>query len=99
MSKSERQLKEDIRRGEKAERIMTDPLVKQAIARMRADVMHNIENTNSSETEFREALYMMLKVIRKFEKLLDQHIRGKAKAFSLLEKLKIVKPKGVTYRL
>ena len=74
-------------KGEKAERIINDPLVKEALDKMRTTVYNNIESSHFEAVGEREELYKTLKVIRQFEKSFADEIRAATKAKHKLEEL------------
>jgi hypothetical protein len=57
----------DIRRGDAAERIMNDELVKEALFRLRAECVEQWEQTPVRDTEGRERLWTMYRLAQKFE--------------------------------
>lgn len=83
----EHELKAKIQRGEHAERILNDTLVKDALSSMRETVFHNIRTSNFKQVEERENLYKMLKAIDGFEEEFKRQIQGGTKARSRLQEL------------
>ena len=84
----ELKLKEDVARAERAERIMSDPLVRGALDKMRATLYSNIESSGWRARGEREEAYRLLKLLGRFEGEFETHIRGGKVARSLLEDLK-----------
>ncbi len=57
---------EEIRRANEAKRIIEDPLVIEALAAMRGDLIAEWEKAPARDTEGRERLWAMVKTIDKF---------------------------------
>lgn len=93
-SSEELELKKKIERGNKAEQILKDPLIKEAIQNMKNTVYHNIETSSYRQTKQREELYRMLKTIDHFQSQFEQMVNGKKKAESMLQAL-LNKARGV----
>lgn len=83
----ERDLVAQVQKGEKADRIINDPLVKEVLEKMRTTVYNNIESSHFAASEEREELYKTLKVIRGFEKAFADEVRAATKAKHKLEEL------------
>lgn len=64
---NEVELRDAIARAKNAERIITDPMVQEAIEAMRRDAYGKIEGTKPGQTQEREYLYLYLKAITTFE--------------------------------
>lgn len=84
----ELRLKETAARAERAERIMSDPLVKGALENMRDTLYHNIETSIWRARGEREEAYRMLKLIKRFEADFEAHMRDGKVARSRLDELK-----------
>lgn len=85
--KTEHELRKDAQKGEKAERLRNDPMLKDIIQDMRQTCYHNIETSHFSKQDEREELYRMLKVIDKFEQELTKIVRKGVKSNNLLKNL------------
>lgn len=76
----EAELKEKIRQGDHAQRIMNDPTVQKALASMRDTIYHNIRTSHHSKVDEREFLYLQLKAVDHFERQFTDAINGGKKA-------------------
>lgn len=76
-----------IRKGEHAERLINDPLVKEVLENMRNTVYNNIRTSHYKDREDREDLYKSLKAIDAFETEFKQMINGGKKAKKTLKDL------------
>ena len=81
---SEADLRGKVNRGDHAQRILDDPLVKEVLENMRQTVYYNIATSNFKQVEERENLYLMLKAIEGFEREFKDAINGGKKAQSRL---------------
>lgn len=73
-------------RGKEASHIMEHPMVRDALAGLRADVYEKMEATKWSDSAAREALYHQLKAIANFEAQFQFHIEEGRVALSWLDK-------------
>lgn len=87
MSKSESDLRNDVRRADQAKMVLNHPLVKSYFDEKRKTIMHNLETAHWSNKEEQDELIRMLRLLGDFEKDFIKHIRGGEKARSLLNKL------------
>lgn len=85
--KSPEELTKDAMRGEKARQIIEDPLVREVLDDMRADVFNNFRTSIWYRKKEREALFKMIRAIDDFESRFKKRMEHGKKAKSLLEKL------------
>lgn len=84
---SEQKLKEDIARADRADRILADSLVKDALQSIKETLYHNIESSSWRSRNEREECYRMLKVVDKFKEQFEQHLKTGKLARSRLDEL------------
>ena len=65
---------EKIRRGDAAARVMAEPVVKEALAAIKAEIVEMWSNTPPKDTEGREWIWRHHKVAEKFEALLKAYV-------------------------
>lgn len=85
--KPEADLERDIQRGERARQLLNDPMLRDAIDKMRETTYHNIRTSNFKQIDEREECYKMLKAIDHFEDEFTRIVNGGKKAKSLIKKL------------
>lgn len=92
MAANELKLKDDVRRAERADKILNDQLVKEALNNIKQALYFNIESSSWRSRGEREECYRMLKVVARFQKEFEDHIRnGKVAGSRLTELLMKVK--------
>lgn len=92
--REEKELHKDIQRGEKAEKLLKDPLIVEFFEEKRKTIVHNLATCKYWEKpEERDALLNMLRCLNDFEEEFSRHIRSGNKAKSLLKTL-LDKAKG-----
>lgn len=80
--------KEKVNRSLKAEMLLKDPLIKEALDALKDTVFKNIESSHYSKVDEREDLYKMLRAINGFESQFKKMIRDGELAKSRLDKFK-----------
>ena len=83
----ELRLKESIAKADRAERIMTDPLVVDALDKMRSTLYHNIETSGWRARGEREEAYRLLKLLGRFKAEFEAYMRDGKVSRSKLEQL------------
>lgn len=86
--KEQHLLRLDAQEGQKAERLVKDPVFIKLVDNMRQTCYHNIATSHYKNTDEREELYRLIKVINSFEAEAKKMINTGKKARSLLEKLR-----------
>lgn len=81
---------EKIRRGDAARRIMDEPVVKEALAAIRSEIVEMWSKTAPTDDKGREWIWRHLKAAEKFELLLKAYIEtGKFEAGLIEQKSKL----------
>lgn len=76
---------EKIRRGDAARRIMAEPVVQEALAAIKTEIVEMWSKTPPKDTEGREWIWRHLKASEKFEALLKAYIETGKFESSLIE--------------
>lgn len=86
--RQEHELRQDMHRAERAEKILKDPLVVEYFENKRKTIVHNLETCKHwKDPDERDALLNMLRCLGDFEKDFNQVIRHGVKAKSLLQQM------------
>lgn len=80
-------LKQIAIKGTRAEQVMNDPTVRDALTKMRETLYNNIETSAYKDVIEREECYKMLKCISAFERELKRVMEGGKVAESKLEQM------------
>ena len=85
---NELELKDQVRRAERARQLLKDPMIQEFLSELRESVYHNIRTSHYKDKEDREDLYKMLQVMDRFEGVFNRHINTGKIAQSKLDQLK-----------
>ena len=81
----------EMRKAERAEKVLNDPLVKEALAGIEETIFYNFKTSKYKASEEREELYKMMQVCDKFREQFAKWIRdGQVSRARLNEKLRKV---------
>lgn len=73
-------------RGQRAERVLNDPLVKEAFDKIRDEIVEAWENSDADDDRGRHNAYLLQRLLRNFESQFKQIVRtGEAAKRELLE--------------
>jgi len=78
-------LDRDIARGKRAELLLQDETLNEALAKMRTDVLEIWENTPSHDAHARERLWLTYKIIGTFRGILNGYLNDATMAKKTLE--------------
>ena len=85
---NELELKDQVKKGERALQLLHDPMIKSFMKELRETVYHNIRTSHFKDLEQREDLYKMLQVMDRFEGHFNTYINTGKLAVSKLEQFK-----------
>lgn len=81
-------LEEESRRGDQARQVMNNPVFREALLMMKADLLSGFEQSGAKQDDERKELWRMIRTLNKFEaQLTDIMQTGELAKKSLMQKI------------
>jgi hypothetical protein len=84
-------MNEAIARAERARQLLEEPLIKEALTKIREDIVRNWQLVALRDTELKDKFHMLYGIVDRFEACLKEHMEtGAIESFNLKSKSSVV---------